>query len=237
MHLWQNFYLPNIYFSKHPQITIWSVTLLALIPLSYFLFSLVMLNRVARFTRYQSQLLQVMFIWIAPCIIVLMLTPELTPHSFYIFLPPFAYFISHYLLLIRRKWIAEIMLWIFILGIPLTNQLARHNRMSGVNYAALFPAAPGDEVRLKKVMVLGENLGVFKDNAMAGYFLNWNLSKEIFEEPDYYDHLAIIDNAFRQDPPQVIIDERNLFGRVLDRIPALQGKYRRDGIYYFQVSN
>jgi hypothetical protein len=233
--LWQNFYLPSIYFSKHSLISFKSMVILAIIPAAYFLFSLVMLNRVARFTRYQSQLLQVMFIWIAPCGILLMLTPQLTPGSFYVFLPPFAYFICHYLLLIRRKWIAETMLWLFLLGIPAVSLMARYNKIKGVNYAALFPEEKPPIAFGKKVMVLGDNATIYQNNFLAGYFLNWDLSRVVFEEPDYYEHLTTINQSFENDPPDLILDERNLMMPVFERIPKLKKQYRREGNLYRRV--
>jgi hypothetical protein len=233
--LWQNFYLPNIYFSKHSLISFRSILILSIIPASYFLFSLVMLNRVARFTRYQSQLLQVMFIWIAPCAILLMLTPHLTPSSFYVFLPPLAYFICHYLLLIRRKWIAEIMLWFFLIGIPTVSLLSRYNKIKGVNYVALFPEEKPALAYGKKVMVLGDNKSIYQNNSLAGYFLNWDLSRVVFEEPDYYDHLTTIDKSFESDPPDVIVDEKNLMMPVFERIPKLKLKYRMEGNLYRKI--
>jgi hypothetical protein len=235
--LWQNFYLPNIYFSKHSLISFRSMAILSIIPASYFLFSLVMLNRVARFTRYQSQLLQVMFIWLAPCGVILMLTPEVKPSSFYIFLPSLSYFICHYLLLIRRKWIAETMLWMFLIGVPTMSLMTRYNKIKGVDYAALFPEQKPPVAVGKKVMVLGDSQSVYQNNFLAGYFLNWELSKVVFEEPDFYDHITTIDQSFKNDPPDIIIDERNLMMRVFERIPALKKKYRREGILYRKVSN
>ncbi len=168
--LWQNFYLPNLYFSKHAFISTKALFVLGLIPLTYFVFSLVMLNRVARFTRYQSQLLQVMFIWLAPSAMLILLTRELTPHSFYIFLPILSYFISHYFLLIRRKWIAEIMLWVFVFGIVFIGSMARYGKMKSIDYSMLLTSSEASKVPRKKIMVLGENNNAYLNNSLGGTF-------------------------------------------------------------------
>ena len=76
-----------------------------------------MLNREARLTKYQSQLLQIMFVWLLIAIVELIVSGKMTPARVITFAPPLSYFTSHYLLLIRRKWIGEMMLWTFILGI------------------------------------------------------------------------------------------------------------------------
>jgi len=235
--LWQNFYVPNLYFTRQPLISTRSLFILGALPLSYFLFSIVMLNRVARFTRYQSQLLQVMFIWLAPCAMLIMLTRELTPHSFLVFIPVLSYFISHYLLLIRRRWIAETMLWIFLFGIVGIASFSRYKKIKSIDYSALSITQPVSLPKSKKLMILGDHKQAYIDHTLAGYFLNWNLSKEVFETPDYFENLLIIDRAFRSDPPDVIIDEKDLMSPVMDRIPSLKSKYKREGSNYIRISN
>src|SRR6185369_10539578 len=106
--------------------------------LTFLLFALVMLNREARFTKYQSQLLQVMLLWLVVSFLEIIFTRELTPHSFITFVPPLAYFISHYILLIRRKWIAESMMWIFLISTIALSTAARMRKISSIDYAGLF---------------------------------------------------------------------------------------------------
>ena len=234
--LWQNFYLPNLYFTKHPLISTKSLFILGLVPLAYFVFSLVMLNRVARFTRYQSQLLQVMFIWLAPSAMLIMLTRELTPHSFLVFIPILSYFISHYFLLIRRKWIAEIMLWAFLFGIVFVGSMARYGKFRSIDYSSLLTSSDSSKPS-KKIMVLGQNDKVYLTHAMGGYFLNWKLSRGIFEDVDYFENVIVIEQAFKTDPPDLIIDEKGLMEAVMERIPALKTKYKREGTQYKKISN
>ncbi|HRI78786.1 MAG TPA: hypothetical protein PLR06_04550 [Cyclobacteriaceae bacterium] len=230
--LWVNFYLAN--FSPIPQdlVSLRSVFFLGLVPLIYFVFSLFMLTREARFTRYQSQLFQVMFVWLGISIIQVWLTPEFTPHSLMTFIPPLAYFISHYLLLINRKWIAELMLWIFIFGLLGVNHLSRNEYLKNVDYSALFPAQTASEIAGKRIMILDDNLSLYQRNRMAGYFLNWELSKKYFDGSDDYEDMHKINQSFFEDPPDVIIDPHNMMEPIMRRIPAVEKKYRKeDGIY------
>jgi hypothetical protein len=235
--LWQNFYSPNLSFSKHGLISWSSLFTLCIIPLSYLLFSFVMLNRVARFTRYQSQLLQVMFIWLVPCCLLIVFTRELSPHSFYVFLPILSYFIAHYLLLIRRKWIAEGLLWFFMGGVLCLCLFARYKKISRIDYSNMFVAPSKDNIKDKKIMSLGNDINHYQYNTMSGGFLNWNLSKQVFEQPDYYENILMINNAFKSDPPDIIIDEKNLMEAVMKRIPSLRNQYRRQGTQYIKISN
>jgi len=200
---------------------------------------LFMLNREARFTKYQSQLFQVMFIWLIIAMLQIYLTRELSAQSFIVFIPSLAYLISHYLLLIRRKWIAELMLWFFLIGIISMNLLTRYNRLERVNFEALFPkSSPYEKViKDKRIMVLADDPAIYQQNQMGGYFLDWSLSKSIFQEPDYYENILLINEAFEKDAPEVIIDPNDLMKNIFDHIPAVKPMYKREGSLYVRVGN
>ena len=201
----------------------------------YFFFSMVMLGREARFTRYQSQLLQVMLIWLVISVANVLIVRERTPHSFIIFLPSLSYFLSHYLLLIRRKWIAEVMLWVLIVSVVGMNVAARTGKFNRVDYSRMF-VKTNSTIENKRILILGDAFQLYKDNKMASYFLNWELSKEIFELNRYYDDLVMISESFEADPPQIIVDERNKMGKIFSRLPSLKAKYQRKGIFYERIN-
>jgi hypothetical protein len=63
------------------------------------------------------------------------------------------------------------------------------------------------------------------------------LSRNIFVNSDYVENVTLIDQSFQQDPPDVIIDKDNLMKPVLERIPRLKLLYKRDGSFYYKISN
>ncbi len=232
--LFHNFYVPNLTVNGEMFLDVKSILALCVLPIIYFVFSLLMLNRGARFTKYQSQLFQVMFQWMLVCLVQVLVAREFTPHSLIIFIPSMAYFISHYLLLIRRKWIAESMLLIFLIGLLSVNLLARYDKIENIRYTGLFPRESpySKQISNRRVMVLTEDPGIYQKNRLAGYFLDWKLSREIFEQPDYYENVLLVARAFKTDPPDRVIDPGNLMGKFFERIPELQSRYKRDGIFY-----
>ena len=234
--LWTHFYATNFSGVSVGLVGMKSIFILGAVPLVYFVFSLLMLTREARFTKYQSQLFQTIFLWLAIATLQVWLTTERTPHSFFTFIPPAAYFISHYLLLIRRKWIAEFMLWIFILGLLSVNLLSRYHLLKYVEYASIFPIASQyeKEIANKKIMILGNDLSLFQQNKLAGYFLDWDLSRKYFEQPDYYENIIKINKAITEDPPDVIIDPDRLMGPIVERIPSLENRYRKEKEIYWK---
>jgi hypothetical protein len=232
--LWQNFYSPSISFKGEMLVGFKSIMVLAALPTAYFVCSLFMLNREARFTKYQSQLFQVMFLWLIFCVVQAAITPRLSPHSLITFIPPLAYFISHYLLLIRRKWIAETMFLIFFIGILGINLGSRYGWFTRVRYDPMMVTASSlkDQVRGQRVMVLDDDPGIYLNNTLAAYFLDWSLSRKTLESPQYYENVMLVNEAFTVDPPDVIIDPNNLMKAFFDHLPTLQARYVRDGILY-----
>src|SRR5690606_3378012 len=60
--IWQSFYLTNLVFPTASLISFKSILILCSVPLVYLLIAVVVLNREARLTKYQSQILTAMFL-------------------------------------------------------------------------------------------------------------------------------------------------------------------------------
>lgn len=237
--LWVNFYASQITLQGKLLVSAQGLLVLGAVPLFYWVISAFMINREVRFIKYQSQLMQIIFLWFGFSLLHIFIAREVTPASFLPSIPPMAYFISHYLLLIRRRWIAELMLWIFLSGIMSVNLLSRNGLIPAVDFKPLL-AKPGHydpEIRSKRVMVLGEGYGIYIHNQLGGHFFNWDLSHALFENPAAYKRLEAIAISFEEDPPEVIIDDNNLMEDVMDRIPNLRLKYRREGSRYIWIGD
>jgi len=232
--LWQFYYLPNLDFSSVKLVNGYGLFLLGAIPLFYLLVSIVMLNREARFTKYQSQLLQSMFFWMIFSFIQAIFCKDLRPQSFITLIPSFVFFINHFILLIRRRKFAEMNAWILLVGIVSVSYLARYNQIGDVQYKNLLVGENTyKDVRNKKVLMLGDNFNIYQDNTLATPFLEWRLARDFFEHPDYYENVIRVDKAFKQNPPEVIIDQKDLMKGFFDRIPSLKNSYKqkRNGVY------
>jgi hypothetical protein len=231
--LWRNYYAANFVWGTS-LMSLSGIFRLAIIPLAYFVFSLFMLTREARFTKYQSQLFQVMFVWMLFCVVEIVFTREMTPHSFITVIPCLTYFFSHYLLLIRRKWIAESMLWILIVSVLGVSYLALNDTFERVDYSRMFVTESpyAQRIRDKRVMILGDDLPLLTQNRLAGAFLEWRISREVVENTDNYENVIYLNKQFATDAPEVIVDPNNLFPQVVARIPALSKLYVEDnGVY------
>ena len=233
--LWHNFYSGSKWFVTN-QMPFASLVYLSAIPLVYFVFSLIMLNREARLTKYQSQLLQIMFLWLVVAVIEIFLAGNMAPHRVITYAPPLAYFTSHLLLLIRRKWISEMLLWIFCTGILATGYLARYTAIPGITYQQLFckESPYTSQISGKRVFVIGSDWGLYKENKAGSYFLEWELSSEIFSGLDYFENVVLVNRSFEDENPDVIIDQADKMPEVLNRIPHLRQRYKQQDILYIR---
>ncbi|MBS1487813.1 MAG: hypothetical protein JST43_09515 [Bacteroidetes bacterium] len=231
--LTQYFYFQNFFGAQAGIISLKSTVVLGSIILFFILASLVMVNREARFTRYQSQLLQVMLIWLSIALLEVSLTKNFSPNCLITFIPPSTYLISHYLQLIRRKWIAETMLWVLLFSVVGISRMAQANKIPAVDYSRMYVAdSPYNTIQNKKVMMLGNDLGVYKNNQAATYFLDWDLSEEFFEQPDIFQHVVAIYDSFEKEKPAIVIDPQDWMKNVFRFNPLLKNLYQKDGNIY-----
>jgi hypothetical protein len=235
--LWDYYYLSNFVLTRSTFISTESLIVMSSIPLIYFVVSIVMLQRESRFSKYQSQLLQVMFLWIGFSLIYLFTCKDLRPQNLIVFFPGLTFLFTHFFLFIRRKKYAEMNIWIMVIGIISVSYLARYDKLKAVNYARLLVSPHDKEVKNKRILVLQNDLTYFQQNKLATPYLNWQLSERIFKAPDFYENITQVYHALINDPPDLIIDKENLMQPFFDRMPGLKKLYTRKGDGYAKASN
>jgi hypothetical protein len=233
--LWHYYYLPNLAFGSTWYVPGSSLWMLGALPLAFLVLSLIMMNREARFTKYQSQLVQTMFFWMIFSFLQVFYSKELRPQSFITLIPTFSFFMTHFLLVIRRKKLAEIGIWGFLVSIVLIQYSARKGGIAAVKYDNLFvkESPYKGSVKDHHVLILSDDPAVYTNNTLATGFLDWDLARSTFEEPEYYDNVIQVNELFQADMPEVIIDPQNFMAKFFDRVPELKNKYTssRPGFY------
>lgn len=231
----ENFYWANLSWVEEYSMKPSSLLVLCAVPILFLFLSFFMLNREARLTKYQSQLSQIMFLWILLAIAEAAISPGLKPHQLITCIPPLSYFISYYILLIRRKTLAELTIWLFTISLVAMMYLTRYSKITSVDYSNLFASKSAyNQITEKRVLILGTDWGLFENNKMATGFYDWKLARSVFTGLDYFENVVLIDKAFDKGAPDVIVDEGNKMNDVFKRIPGLQARYRQDGNLYFR---
>ena len=86
--------------------------------------------------------------------------------------------------------------------------------------------SPYDAITSEKtVLVLGDNVGIYKNSSLATPYLNWQFSKSHLENLNYYDNLTEVYQNFNSDLPEVIIDEKDVVPILFDKMPTVGLKY------------
>ncbi len=236
--LWNYFYLPNLSFERAQFVDAETLLTLAAIPLLYFSISLFMLNREARFSKYQSQILQAVLLWVVFSVLFVLYAKDLRPQTLIVFIPGISLLLTHFFLLIRRKKFVNLNFWVLLIGIITVAYLARFEKIPSVDYSKLLVQDDPEQVRDKRILILSDNVDLYRANYLATPFLNWRLSEEIFRNPDYYYNVTRVYRSFKNDPPDIIYDRENLLKDFFFRMPEIGEGYIREGERYTRkISN
>ena len=193
----------------------------------------------ARFANYQVKFQQVMFLNLLVGILVVAFSNTMAPFQLMIFVPPLAFFASHYLLEIRRRFWAEIiaplmlavvLAWAFILF------SAPDVVTSSVTYETYFVEENKLPERYlgKKIWVIGADKSYYVQASLGTPFLNWELSKGVIGNQQYYENVEKVYKSLETHRPEVIVDLEGFMPGFLEKAPVFAEKYKAAGgnVYY-----
>ncbi|MGC3948218.1 MAG: hypothetical protein QM762_27545 [Chryseolinea sp.] len=230
--VWQFYYVANFTIHSARFISAGGLWTLLTLPLIYLIVSVVLMNREARLSKYQTQLVQAMFFWTLFSLIQVYISRDFRPQNFVSVIPGLCFFVTHFLLIMPKRKFAEIAIWVFIGGTVLISNLARYGAFGSVSYRDLIVRKDDAPYTGKRLLVLDEGWEIYSKNRLASPFLDWNLSRSIFTQPEYYENVIMVSNGFKNDPPEIIRDKHNMLQPYLERLPELRKQYKRQGDYY-----
>lgn len=205
---------------------------LGFVPLAFLVVALYKVSQMRRFTNQQTKLQQIMFIKIIATFITLFFVNELAPYHLLPFVPPTAFFITHYLLSIRRFIFSELTTILFTVLVALNGYAFLHgffflDQIFNTTELLVQETPYDEQVRGKKTLVLGDQLSMYQEAQLATPYLDWQLSKRSLSSVDYFENLTQIYNNFSKDMPEVIVDLENIMPQLQDRIPLLEASYQK----------
>ncbi|HTF19143.1 MAG TPA: DUF6427 family protein [Chryseolinea sp.] len=233
--VWQFYYVPNFSIHAVRYMSSGALWTLLTLPLIFLVVSVVMMNREARLSKYQTQLVQAMFFWTLFALGQVFISRDFRPQNFVSVIPGLCFFITHFLLIVPKRKFAEIAIWVFLAGTVLISNLARYGALDSVNYRDLIVRRTDSPYKGKRLLVLDEGWEVYANNQLASPFLDWNMSRSIFSQPEYYENVILVSNGLKNDLPEIIRDKHNLLQPYLDRLPELRKHYRRQGDSYVRT--
>jgi hypothetical protein len=191
-----------------------------------------------RFTNYQTRVQQIMVFWTLAAVLSVGLMPFLAPMQFVVFAPPVAFFSVYFFTSFRRAWVPEAVFLVFFGVVLLLQYQAVYpifgRRLASLDALRIKPVQLPGAVQQKRILVLGNDPGAYLGNAPATAYLNWSLARHDFEQLNRFENVANVLKQFERDPPEYLIDPRNLAPRLFARIPALGRQYTEVGRGVYQ---
>ncbi len=203
---------------------------LAVVPFSIFAISYVRALAIGRFVNFQVRIQHVMLFFMAMGLLSLVVTKELATYQLAFLVPGFAFFSSHYLILLK-KWIVAEANFIIIASLILLNMLFPLKKWLYVDEFIAFDrlaVQPSPYLELtsgKTLWVIGDHVDLYHESTLATPYLNWQLAAEHLSNTSHYDNLSAIYLNLQSDLPEVIVDEKGLVPVLFDKLPTIASKY------------
>ena len=207
-----------------------ALTLAAAIPSAIFLFSFYKTRKLGRYINFQVKIQQVMVMFFLSGFLALMMAREVSTYQLIFFVPTVAFFTTHFLLLTRHWFIAELSTAIVIILVLFNHLLFAHHWFHVdrfVNYETMKvkESSYSKLVNGNKILVLGDELHHYQNAQLATPYLNWGLSQIQLMQLDYYDNSAEVFVNFGKDLPEVIIDQEQTMPALLEMMPTIASQY------------
>lgn len=209
---------------------------IGLIPLFLLIISIFRVTTEGKFVNFQTNSQQIMIIWALVSIPTLIFNHQIAGYQMIILVPAISFFLSHYLLLIKRKWLSEIYFLLIFSVIIWNNFNYFYNIIPVINkvsYKSELVIPNNFSNQNKKILVLGDDLSYYQGNKIVTPYLNWNLSQSHFGDLDRYSIvLSVLDNISRE-YPELIIDttDKQVSMLLFKKAPQLAEVYsqRKEG--------
>jgi len=205
------------------------------LPLFFTLWGFMLGFVVKRLTVNQQKQNQLIILYLAFAILPLLAANRFTPYQLIVLLPGMAYYISQIFIYLNNKKITVVAFYVFLLGIPLVGfgWLSHKLNTEGMTEYVVKDDGRYNLTENSTVLVLGQDLGYYRNASLAGPYLNYQFSKPILAEYRNYPSLTKIYQSFKKDKPAYIIDEEGTFAALLEHLPEIAQDYRleKEGVY------
>jgi len=207
----------------------------------FLILSILRIFQRGRMTNYQSRLIQAVFFMMVLSPSILFIETDRNAFVFLTFVPTSAFFISHFFTLSKKGLVGELIFTIFILTTGFINykSLADSDKEGLFDVSSYFVQKDRQYEKLegKRISLLEDNVEAYLRADAATPFINWRLSKEVWEYSRKYENLILIANSIENDKPEVIVDPNGLLPKFFQQAPQLEQEYIKEGQFYFRKTN
>jgi len=221
-------------------INLWSILTIIALPGFIYLIALYKTFATSRFTNYQVRVQQVMFIMFLAALGTWFLSNKKAPYQLIIFVPFVAFFVTHYILLFKRKFYAEILIATFSIMLIGLNYFILFNGSLLTSYNNFYELQSTDQLLEESlegstILILGSSKSFYYGSILNTPYFNWELSKKIWLDPADPEKISAIYSVLSERPPEVIIDQEKALPAVFDRMPDISIKFEQVSANIYQL--
>ncbi|MBR9998983.1 MAG: hypothetical protein KFF73_08430 [Cyclobacteriaceae bacterium] len=235
-----NYILKYLIFPSANQILLsWrSIVLLLALPILLLFMSFIKILKARAFINYQIRLQNFMLIMILVGFVMIFFDYHQSSHVLVMLIPALSFFITHFFLMFRKTWLAELIFLLFAVYMVSQNFLLSYDKtelpeLINIAEQRYKPVELPISLKDKKVLVLGDHRGEYYRNELATPYLSWEIARHQIEEMDNYERVIKFFNNFSSDMPEVLIDKDVWVEKIFNKIPQLSHKYKKlnDQVY------
>lgn len=216
-------------------VSYWDLAILFAFPLSYTLVGFVIGSLLKRLTVNQQKQNQLIILYMLFSLVTVFISNRTTPYQWVVILPGMAYYTSQIFIYLNRKTLRTALFYIFLFGIPMSGYLWVYQKINTGEIKS-YAVGTGSQYGLTNnatVLVLGEDMGYYRNASLAGPYLNYRLSKPALNDYKNYPGLTKIYASFKNEKPEYVIDEEGIFATLLEYLPEIEADYalEKEGVY------
>lgn len=214
------------------------VTILFALPLSLMFMGIILGTLLKRLTVNQQKQNQLILFYLLFSIMPLFIAKERASFQLLTLLPAMAFFISQLFIYIKNTRVSTFIFYTFLLGVPSIGYTWAYYQLETDGLEAyLVDGGPAYELtRSSKVLVLGTELGYYRDASLAGPYLNYHLSEDLLKKEKSFEELTQIYLSLVEEKPEYIIDKNGVLAELIESLPALKHLYtEKEGVFYLKT--
>ncbi|MBV6645474.1 MAG: hypothetical protein KI790_08485 [Cyclobacteriaceae bacterium] len=226
-----SFFVRGLFGDRTTDLT-WSSFLLITSPAIFFGIISIYQTFVARgFANFQVKIQQVMLLSLLAGALSLVIDVEFAAIHLILFVPGLSFFISHYMLLLRRRW-ARVLLPIFMV---LSLLLFPHALFNFHDLQLPIIEVKDIEVKDETLMVIGGEPTDYLHHQLKSPFMDPELTAQKLDGLHYYQTANVLFDLFDKSDPDIIEDRLGIMSEVFHRFPTIEQKYEKSGSRFIKI--
>lgn len=192
---------------------------------------LLRLFNISRYNNYQTKTHQSFFFLGITVLVSIILSDNTATYQFAIFVPVLSFFVTAFFIHLRSLQLTEglflVLLSIITFGAFLQSGKLKSTMNPPLKNLRVEKLEPNPYSR-KTILILGDDNSAYFGSKPSTKYLNWSISKQQLKNPNTYQEVVAINESFRNDLPQVILDQENVVPRIFELLPDLEKRYRKE---------